>query len=137
MAQQSLNKQSLKALRKAINLFRSAPRWIKGDYQRTAILKGREIDCYCLLGAFRAASGTGVYDTSSSPVSENLALLATKDPSVRAFCKKKEVNPDSESFESTVICYNDDDKRTYPQIVALLQRMKAKLEKRVNAEATV
>jgi hypothetical protein len=129
---ESLNKKSLKALNRAIKLLRSAPRWVKGNYQKTGFLKGREIECYCVLGALRAGTATnGRTFNYVHEVTRNLVELVCKDASVSRFNKKRGY---SFTNEDCVTVYNDDSKRTYPQIMALLGRMKSKLEKKVSAE---
>jgi hypothetical protein len=130
---ESLNKKSLKALNKAIKLLRSAPRWIKGDYQQTAFLKGRDVECYCVVGALKAGSAPdGNAGNYNYAVTRKLVELACKDASVSRFDRKR---GNEYTGEPRVTSYNDDSKRTYPQIMALLDRMKAKLEKKISAEA--
>jgi predicted DNA-binding transcriptional regulator AlpA len=126
----SLNKKSLKALNRTIKLLRSAPRWVKGNYQETKVLKGRYTECYCVVGALRAGSSpNGNSNNYDYEVGKNLVDLASRDSAVVRFNRVS-----TYSGESRVTNYNDFEKRTYPQIVALLGRMKAKLEKKVNAE---
>jgi hypothetical protein len=127
---QSINKQSLKALNKAIKLLRSAPRWIKGNYQSTAMLKGRDIECYCVLGAIQKAADA--HYPSQNEVISNLVDLTGKDKSVTSFLKRDGIPEATGGARITI--YNDAQKRTYSQIMALLGRVKAKLEAKVNAE---
>lgn len=129
---QSLNKRSLKALNRTIRLFSRAVVWTKGSYKDDLRLRSRTIECYCLAGALKkAACGTPYNDND---VSKNLIRLAGEDRSVIGHLNRKGISYVAGS-DSRVTSYNDAPRRTYTEIMALLGRMKFKLEAMVNAES--
>jgi hypothetical protein len=128
----NLNKKTLKALKRVKRLFSSAPRWIKGSYNRTETIRGRDTECYCLVGAFRRAADSG----NDNKVLRNLITIAGQDPSVSSFTRRHTyINRWGVGSEARITEYNDAKSRTFQQVTGLIDRMVVKLEAKVNAEA--